>query len=137
VPATLSARVRLLSGGSGRKTDSHDARSTAIAALHGRRLRQVTGEDTTMVLRLLSDRPDQLSHERNRIVCRMHTLFRRLRAGAAKRSLTADQAAGLLRSIRPDGVVDEHRRGLLRELLADLRRVDRHSTTSTIAAAKP
>ncbi len=125
VPATLSARVRLLSGGSARKTDSHDARSTAIAALHGRRLRQVTVEDTTMVLRLLSDRRDQLSHERNRIVCRMHTLFRHLRPGGVKTSLTADQAGRLLRSIRVDGVVDEHRRGLLRELLGDLRRVDR------------
>ncbi|MDP8932464.1 MAG: hypothetical protein M3O70_28930 [Actinomycetota bacterium] len=44
VPATLSARVRLLSGGSGRKSDSHDARSTAIAALHGRG-REVGAED--------------------------------------------------------------------------------------------
>ncbi|MDP8928348.1 MAG: transposase [Actinomycetota bacterium] len=125
MPATLSARVRLLSGGSARKTDSHDARSTAIAALHGRRLRQVTLEDTTMVLRLLSDRRDQLSRERNRIVCRMHVQFRHLRAGGAKTSLTADQAGRLLRTIRGDGVVDEHRRQLLRELLADLRRVDR------------
>ena len=40
-PGTLSARVRLLSGGSARMSDSHDARSTAIAALHAHKLRQV------------------------------------------------------------------------------------------------
>ena len=93
VPATLSARVRLLSGGSARKTDSHDARSTAIAALHGRQLRAVTTEDATMVLRLLSDRRDHLSAERNRIVCRLHNQFRHLHPGGAKTGMSADQAA--------------------------------------------
>ena len=34
VPAKLSARVRALSG-AGHKTDSHDARSTAVAGRHG------------------------------------------------------------------------------------------------------
>lgn len=125
VPATLSARVRLLSGGSARKTDSHDARSTAIAALHGRRLRQVTLEDTTVVLRLLADRRDHLSQQRNRIVCRIHNQFRHLRPGGAKLGLTADQVGRLLRTLRVQGMVDQHRRALLRELLADLRRVDR------------
>ncbi len=125
VPATLSARVRLLSGGSARKTDSHDARSTAIAALHGRHLRQVTIEDTTVILRMLADRRDQLSRERNRIVCRIHNQFRHLRAGGVKTGLTADQVGRLLKGLRVEGVVDQHRRGLIRELLADLRRVDR------------
>jgi transposase len=125
VPATLSARVRLLSGGSARKTDSHDARSTAIAALHGQRLRQVTLEDTTVVLRMLADRRDHLSRERNRIICRIHNQFRHLRPGGVKTNLTADQVSRLLNGLRVDGVVDQHRRGLIRELLADLRRVDR------------
>lgn len=125
VPATLSARVRLLSGGSARKTDSHDARSTAIAALHGRQLRAVTTEDATMVLRLLSDRRDHLSAERNRIVCRLHNQFRHLHPGGAKTSMSADQAAKMLRKIRPTTLVDRHRRELAKELLVDLRRVDR------------
>lgn len=80
VPPTLSARVRLLSGGSARKIDSHDARSTAVAALHGTRLRMVAAEDLSVVLGLLSDRRDQLSREHNRIVCRLHDQFRDLRA---------------------------------------------------------
>lgn len=125
VPATLSARVRLLSGGSARKTDSHDARSTAIAALHGARLRVVGAEDMTVVLRLLADRRDQISRARNQIVCRLHNHFRHLRPGGAKTNLTADQAARLLQGIRPTGLVAVQRRQLARELLADLRRVDK------------
>ena len=125
VPPTLSARVRLLSGGSARKTDAHDARSTAVAALRGARLRQVAPEDLTVVLRLLSDRRDQLSRERNRVVCRLHDQFRDLREGGAKLNLTADQAARLLKGIRPVGLVAIQRRQLARELLADLRRVDK------------
>jgi transposase len=128
VPATLSARVRLLSGGSARKTDSHDARSTAIAALHGRRLREVTLEDTTVILRMLADRRDHLAHERNRIICRIHNQFRHLRAGGAKINLTADQVGRLLKGLRVDGVVDQHRRGLIREMLIHLRRVDKQLT---------
>lgn len=125
VPATLAARVRLLSGGSARKTDSHDARSTAIAALHGRHLRQVTREDITTVLRLLSDRREQLSRERNRIVCRIHNQFRHLRPGGVRTSLTADQVGRLLKGLRVQGTVDQHRRAMIRELLVDLRRVDK------------
>ena len=125
VPATLSARVRLLSGGSARKSDSHDARSTAIAALHGRQLRWVGLEDVTVVLRMLSDRRDQLSASRNRIVCRLHNHLRHLRPGGAPVHLTAQQAARLLQGIRPDGVVAIQRKQLARELVADLRQVDR------------
>jgi transposase len=125
VPATLSARVRLLSGGSARKSDSHDARSTAIAALHGQRLREVGLEDVTVVLRLLSDRRDQLCATRNRIVCRLHNHLRHLRPGGAAVNLTAERAGRLLQGIRPQGVVAVQRKQLARELLADLRKVDK------------
>lgn len=125
VPATLSARVRLLSGGSARKTDSHDARSTAIAALHGRQLRQVGPEDVTVVLRMLSDRRDQLSASRNRIVCRLHNHLRHLRPGGAPLHLTAEKASRLLQGIRPEGVVVVQRKQLARELVVDLRKIDK------------
>jgi transposase len=125
VPATLAARVRLLSGGSARKSDRHDARSTAIAALHGRQLRQVGPEDVTVVLRMLSDRRDQLSASRNRIVCRLHNHLRHLRPGCAPLHLTADKASRLLQGIRPDGVVAVQRKQLARELVADLRKTDK------------
>jgi len=41
VPAKLSARVRALSG-AGHKTDSHDARSTAVAGRHGTGVKQMS-----------------------------------------------------------------------------------------------
>ena len=125
MPATLSARVRLLSGGSARKSDSHDARSTAIAALHGRQLREVGVEDVTMVLRMLSDRCDQLAASRNRVVCRLHNHLRHLRPGGAALHLTAEKAGRLLQGIRPERVVAVQRKQLARELLADLRKVDK------------
>jgi transposase len=81
-----------------------------------------------VVARLLSDRRDQLSRERNRIVCRLHDRFRDLREGGAKLNLTADQAARLRKGIRPVGLVATQRRELARELLADLRRVDQQLT---------
>jgi transposase len=49
---------------SARKTDLADACSVAAAALHHRRLRPVTLEDQTVILRLLSDRRDDLVAER-------------------------------------------------------------------------
>jgi transposase len=55
VPAALATRVRVLSGSSGRKTDSQDARAVAIAAMHAAGLTVVTGEEQHEVLRLLSE----------------------------------------------------------------------------------
>ena len=70
VPAKLTARVRLLSVGHGRKTDGVDAASVATAALHHPRLRRVATEDHAAVLRLFSDRRDDLAQERRRTVNR-------------------------------------------------------------------
>ena len=47
VPPKLAARVRLLDNDHSDKTDTHDARSTAIVALRNARLRQVSLEDHT------------------------------------------------------------------------------------------
>jgi transposase len=58
--------------------------------------REVGLEDTSVVLRLLADRRDHLSRERNRIVSRIHNQFRHLREAGAKTNLTADQVARLL-----------------------------------------
>jgi transposase len=49
VPATLSARVRLLGSSKASKNDSNDALSTAIAGLRHRDLRAVGVEDHTAV----------------------------------------------------------------------------------------
>jgi transposase len=125
VPAKLAARARLLSTSSARKTDLADACSVAAAALHHRQLRPVTLEDQTVVLRLLSDRRDDLVAERTRTLSRLHVLLADLQPGGAKRELTAARAAALLRRTYPITVVDVERKRIARELLADVRRLDR------------
>ena len=126
VPATLAARVRLLTTGGGRKTDTHDAHAVAQVAQHQQqRLRVVVAEDQTVILRLLSERRDDLTAERTRLLNRLHQLLRELIPGGADLHLTADKAAALLRGVRPATATDACRRDLARDLLADLRRLDR------------
>src|SRR4029450_4925762 len=60
VPAKLSARARVFATGQGRKSDPVDAYSVAVVALRTSGLRQVLVDDTTVALRLLVDRRDQL-----------------------------------------------------------------------------
>jgi transposase len=73
VPAKLSARARVFATGQGRKTDPVDAR-------------------TTVALRLLVDRRDQLGRARTEIVSRLHHLLLELVPGGAKKFLSAQQA---------------------------------------------
>ena len=83
VPPKPAARVRLLDNDHSDKrrwcctwseTDTHDARSTAIVALRNARLRQVTLEDHTAVLRLFARRHDgirtrwRVGHHAHRVV---------------------------------------------------------------------
>ena len=56
VPPKLSARVRVLSSGNARKNDGLDALATALAASRNDRLAAVDPEDSSEVLRLLSER---------------------------------------------------------------------------------
>ena len=124
VPAQLAARARLLNTGHARKTDPIDAAAVAMVAQHHRRLHPVRAEGHSVVLRLLSERRDDLTEERTRTANRLHALLRDLIAGGAKRNLTAEQAAALLRTVRPVTAADEQRKALCRELVADLRRLD-------------
>jgi transposase len=133
VPAKLAARARLLGTSSARKTDLADAASVATAAIHHRRLRPVTLEDQTVIFRLLSDRRDDLVAERTRTLSRLHVLLSDLQPGGAKRELTATQAASLLRQVRPVTVVGVERKRIARELLADVRRLDRQVKTASQA----
>jgi transposase len=64
--------------GGGRKTDPADAASVAHADLHHPALRAVGPEDQTVVLQLLSERRDDLAHERTRVLNRLHQLLREL-----------------------------------------------------------
>jgi transposase len=130
VPATLAARARLLDTGGARKSDPADAASVAHAAMRHKRLRTVAAEDHTTQLRLLAERRDDLAGERVRVINRLHVLLRDLIPGGAPLDLTAEKAAALLRGTRPLTATDARRRDLARDLLADLRRLDRHLDTN-------
>ncbi len=125
VPATLSARARKLSGLSGRKTDGHDARSVAIAARSNKGLRRVASEDFSVVLGLLLDRRWHLVSHRHKTICRLHAILGDLLAGGAKTALSPNQAAKLLRRIRPVTLINVERRKVARELLNDWRELNR------------
>ena len=125
VPSALAARTRVLQRGHGRKSDGIDARSVAIVAQHRDDLSRVAPDDHSAVLRLLSDRRDELTAERRRAVNRLHRLLRDLHPGGAPRQLSADRASRLLATIRPAGVVDIERKAMARQLIADVRRIDR------------
>jgi transposase len=131
-PAKLAARARLLSTSSARKTDLADACSVVAAALHHRRLRPVALEDQTVILRLLSDRRDDLVAGRTRTLSRLHVLLADLHPGG-KRELSTTRAAALLRTTHPITVVDVQRKRIARELLADVRRLDRQVKTASQA----
>ena len=66
VPPKLSAQVRVLSTGNARKNDGLDALATALAASRNERLAAVDPEADSEVLRLLSERREDLVAERTR-----------------------------------------------------------------------
>jgi transposase len=125
VPSALAARTRVLQRGHGRKSDGIDARSVAAVAQHRNDLSRVAPDEHCAVLRLLSDRRDELTSERRRAVNRLHRLLRDLRPGGAPRQLSAERASRLLATIRPADAVDIERKAMARQLIADVRRIDR------------
>jgi transposase len=126
VPPKLSARVRVLSSGNARKNDGLDALATALAASRNDRLAQVDPEAASEVLRLLSERREDLVAERTRALNRLHGLLRDLVPGGVARTLSAERAARILRAIRPKGGASARlRRQLASEVLRDVRTLDR------------
>jgi transposase len=125
VPAKLSARVRVFDTGQGRKTDPVDAHSVAVAGLGSTGLRHVQIDDTTVALRLLVDRRDELGRARTEIVNRIHQLLLELIAGGAKNFLTRGQAGYLLRTApAPVGIAAQTRHQLAGELIDELTVID-------------
>jgi len=126
VPPKLSARVRVLSTGNARKNDGLDALATALAASRNGRLAEVDAEAASEVLRLLSERREDLVAERTRALNRLHGLLRDLVPGGVARTLSADRAACILRGLRPRGGASARlRRRLASEVLRDVRTLDR------------
>ena len=130
VPAKLSARARVFSTGQGRKTDATDAHSIAVVAMRTPTLQPVVVDGPTQVLRLLSDRRDELAHARTQAVSRLHRLLLELVPGGAKTFLSAAQARALISRVRPRDVVGKTRRALAVELLAEIVVLDRKLKTS-------
>jgi transposase len=128
VPPKLSARVRVLSSfaGNARKNDGLDALATALAASPNERLAAVDHEAASEVLRLLSERREDLVAERTRALNRLHGLLRDLVPGGVAGTLSAARAARILRGMRPQGGASTRlRRRSASEVLRDVRTLDR------------
>jgi transposase len=77
------------------------------------------------VLRLLSERREDLVAERTRALNRLHGLLRDLVSGGVAGTLSAHRAARILRGVRPRGTSARLRRRLASEVLRDIRTLDR------------
>ena len=126
VPAKLAARVRMLSTGHGRKNDDADAVSVGIAALSARTLNTAAVHATVTALRAVVEHRDDLVKTRTQTINRLHVLLTHLVPAGARRELTADQAAELLRGVRPRDAAGKALRGLAADLVAEIRQLDRY-----------
>jgi transposase len=130
VPPKLSSKARLLSTGNARKNDRLDATFTAQAALRNERLARVSPEDGDddahiEVLRMLTERREDLVAERTRALNRLHVLLRDLLSDGVNTGLSADAASKLLRRARPRDEPARTRRQLASEVVRDIRALDR------------
>ena len=128
VPPKLSSKARLLSTGNARKNDRLDATFTAQAALQNERLAPVLSEDGdhahVEVLRLLTERRQDLVAERTRALNRLHVLLRDLLSDTVSKQLSADAAFRLLRRVRPRDEPARTRKQLASEVVRDVRALD-------------
>ncbi|RKS74130.1 transposase [Motilibacter peucedani] len=131
VPAKLSARVRVLNTGQGRKTDATDAHSVAVAAVRGKALREVSVGEEIVVLRLLCDRRDELSRARAQALNRLHRLLLEIVPGGAPRHLSPLQARHLLATVRPRDPAGRVRKELAGELVGEVEDLDARLKTLT------
>jgi transposase len=115
----------VLSTSNARKNDDLDALATALAASRNGQLAEVDPETASEVLRLLSERREDLVAERTRALNRLHGLLRDLLPGGVTGKLSADRATRILRGIRSKGASDRLRRRLASEILRDIRTLDR------------
>jgi len=124
VPATLSARVRLLGTGKSNKNDRNDARAVAIAALRAPALAAVRPEDDATVLRLLTKAHLDAGRHRSQTCARLHALVAELIPGGIRKEVVVSQAEAILEAIEPTTIAGEQRLELAYDLLDDVRRLD-------------
>lgn len=125
VPAKLATRVRVYSTGHGTKTDNTDAVAIARAAIHSTHLRLVQPDDSTVAMKLLSDRRHELVGLRTQAACRLHRLLRELIPGGAPVQLTAEHALELVSDLHPDDPAGQMRLEIALEHIEDIMRLDR------------
>jgi transposase len=125
VPAKLAARVRVLSSGHGRKNDDADALSVGIAALTSHALGTAQIDAATTALRAVVEHRDDLVKTRTQTVNRLHVVLTRLVLAGARRHLSADHAAELLRGVRPRDAAAKTLRALAMDLVSEVRQLDR------------
>jgi transposase len=88
-------------------------------------LAEVDEEGYVSILRMLSERREDLVQERTRTLNRLHRLLRDLLPGGASTKLSAKEAARALRRVRARSIPERTRRQLASELVRDVRRLDR------------
>jgi transposase len=125
VPAKLAARVRVLSRGHGRKNDDADALSVGIAALTSPALGTARIDAATTALRAVVEHRDDLVKTRTQTINRLHVVLTRLVPAGARRHLSADHAAELLRGVRPRDAATNTLRALATDLVSEVRQLDR------------
>ena len=125
VPAKLSTRVRVLDTGHGSKNDPADAHAVGVAALRHRDLVEITVDDETVALRLLSDRRRELVHTRTQTLNRIHRLLSELIPSGAPKRLSATKAKQLVGTVKPRDVAGRARRAMVVELIDDVTILDR------------
>lgn len=131
VPAKLATRVRMLSTGHGRKNDNADAISVGVAALTASGLNTLVVDEAITALRALVEHRDDVVKTRTQTINRLHVLLTRLLPAGAPRQLDAEQAARLLRTVRPRETGLRMLRRLAAELIAEVRHLDRRIATTT------
>jgi transposase len=125
VPPTLSSRVRVLGSGKAQKNDPNDALSTAVAALRGKRLRQVELDDHVAIIRMMANRRHNVVALHTQAVCRLHAQLANLTPGGLSGRLSPARAARVLAGVvAVNGVIAE-RKQQAQDLLDDVVRLHR------------
>jgi len=124
VPAVLASRVRVLGSGRSQKNDPNDARAVAVAALRSDRMRLVTVDDHSRVLRLLVKRHRDQAQLRAKHCARLHAMVLELRPGGIGGQISVFKANRLLAGVAATDEVTRHRVLVATELVADIARLD-------------
>jgi transposase len=130
VPPMLASRVRVLGSGRSQKNDPNDARSIAIAALRSDRLAVVRPDDHARVLRLLVKRHRDMARLRAKHASRLHALLGEFHPVGVASPISVGKANRLIDRIVVDDEVTRYRVIIVRELVADIARLDETLTAS-------